>query len=126
METESVNSLLTSNKKICSQLLTEAQCDHQERITVAEPFKCIQREILLSKSERADPPKQENYLHETLHVGKSNIILMGILLGYQKPNFLHRKTFLETPLKLDNYPELYHTITFPDFGFRTQLIFTYI
>lgn len=71
------------------------------------------------KIRKWESPKQENYLHEILHVGKSNIILMGILLGHHKPNFLHGETFLETLLKLDNYPEPYHNITFPDFGFRT-------
>jgi len=34
------------------QLLTEVQFDHLERITVAEPFTCIQCEMLLSKSGR--------------------------------------------------------------------------
>jgi len=84
------------------QLLTEVQSDHQERIMVAEPFTCIQCETFLSKSGSGGSPKQENYLHETLHVGKSNFTLMGILLGHHKPNFLHGKTFLEKLLKLDN------------------------
>jgi len=107
-------------------LLTEVQFDHQERIMVAEPFTCTQCEMLLSRSRSGGSPKQENYLHETLHVGKSNIILMGILLVHHKPNLLNRKTFLENLLKLDNSPEPYLTITFPDFGFRIQLIFTNI
>ena len=64
------------------QLLTEVQFDQQERIMVGEPFTVIQCKMLLSKSAREGRPKQENYLHETLHVGKSNIILMGILLGH--------------------------------------------
>jgi hypothetical protein len=39
-----------------------------------------------------EPQKQENYLHENFHVGKSNIIIMGILVEHQKTNFLHGKT----------------------------------
>jgi hypothetical protein len=114
-----ISQYLTHKQWKDKQLLTDVQSDHQERIMVAEPFTCIQCEMLLSKSGRGRNPMQGNCLHETLHVGKSNIILRGILLGHHKPNFLHWKTFLETLLKLDNYPEPYHTITFPDFGFRT-------
>ena len=73
-------------------LLIEVQFDHQEGIMVAEPFTCTQREMLLSRSRSGWSPKQENYLHETLHVGKSNIILISILLVHHKPNLLNGKT----------------------------------
>jgi hypothetical protein len=33
---------------------------------------------------------------------------------------------MEKLFKSDNYSEPYHTITFPDFGFKTHFIFTYI
>jgi hypothetical protein len=78
MDTPNNHGTRTSN----TQLLTEVQFDQQERITVAEPFTFIQCKLLLSKSGREGSPKQENYLHETLHVGKFSVILMGILLGH--------------------------------------------
>jgi len=40
------------------QLLTDVQSDHEERITVAEPFTFIQFKMLLSKSGREGSPKQ--------------------------------------------------------------------
>jgi len=35
---------------------------------------------------------QEHFFMRTLHVGKFNIILMEILVGFQKANFLHART----------------------------------